>query len=317
MPTQELIQKAAEKLFSQVGLSGDEENRRFNEATDVAYWENLLPGSGVLQQQGLADLEGVSFSEEQQLEASASLAKRGYFQTRPLLADEVTTRMCACVDMLRSAGWPAVFTYIYDDFWAVWRTPSVARFLRANLGEGYVQTSGVWTYRVDPQKQGSGWGPHVDSRDDAERLSIWIPLTEATARNGCMFVIPLDRVPLGLPTSFLDWTSIPVEKLSTLLHGVTPLPALPGSILGWNNRLIHWGGRASEPADGVRVSIAAEFLPVVTRPGKSELPLVGVEVPDFSTRIRIIAQAILAYEKFEPLMRRYRGLATRLAGWAS
>ena len=97
---------------------------------------------------------------------------------------------------------------------------------------------------------------------------------------------------------------------------MTPLPALPGSILGWNNRLIHWGGRVSEPAEGVRVSIAAEFLPAATRPAKSEMPLMGAEVPDFSTRIGIIAQAILAYEKFEPLMRKYRGLATRLADWA-
>ena len=272
---------------------------------------------GLLNPQSLDHLEGVAFSSEQVEWALAHLKRHGYFRMPPLVAPDVTARMCTTVEMLRNAGWPAVFTYVYDEFWAAWRTPSMVRLLSDCLGAGYLQTSGVWTYRVDPQQRGSGWPPHVDSRSDAEQLTVWIPLTEATLDNGCMYVIPQDRVPADLPACYMDWTSISVQELSRLLHSATPLPATAGSVLGWNHRVIHWGGGTTELAVGPRISIAAEFLREGARPHRSQLPVLDVNLPDFPTRLRVIGQAILAYEKFEPLMRKYRSFAEKLVEWAS
>jgi len=310
MPSREQIEDAVEKLRSQLVLSENEIQNLYQKCVDIGYWRSFLPGMGVLDLNALDDLEDGAFSSEQEAWALAHLARHGFFQLPPLAALDVTPRMRTSVEVLRSAGWPAVFTYIYDEFWAVWRTPSMVRLLSRHLGEGYVQTSGVWTYLVDPQQRASGWGPHVDSRND--RLSVWIPLTEATIHNGCMYVIPQDRVPTTLPASYLDWTSISAQELSALLHNVTPLPALAGSVLGWNNRLIHWGGRATASTACPRISIAAEFLPARTKPHRSELPIFSTKLPGFSVRLQVIGQAILAYEKFEPLMRKYRGLATKL-----
>jgi hypothetical protein len=316
MPSKEQIKETVERLRSQLVPSESEVQNLYQKAVDTSYWKSFLPAMGVLDLQALDHLEGAAFSSEQEAWALAHLARHGYFQLPPLATSDVTARMCTSVEVLRSAGWPAVFTYIYDEFWTVWRTPSMVRLLSRHLGEGYVQTSGVWTYRVDPQQRASGWGPHVDSRNDAERLSVWIPLTEATIHNGCMYVIPQDRVPPALPACYLDWTSISAQELSALLHNVTPLPAPVGSVLGWNNRLIHWGGRATESAAWPRISVAAEFLRARTKPHRAELPVFGVNLPAFPVRLRVIGQAILAYEKFEPLMRRYRGLATKLIEWA-
>jgi hypothetical protein len=317
LPTTEQINEAIDKLKSQSLLSENEVQTLFHKAIDIGHWKGLLPGMGVGDLKSSDHLEGAAFSSEQEVWALAHLARHGYFQMPPLAASVVTARMRASVEALRTAGWPAVFSYVYDEFWAVLRTPSMVRLLSRHLGPGYLQTSGVWTYRVDPQQRASGWPPHVDSRNDVERLSIWIPLTEATIDNGCMYVIPQDRVPPALPVSYLDWTAISAQELSTLLHNVTPLPAPVGSILGWNNRLIHWGGRASELAACPRISIAAEFLPVRTRPRRSELPVFDTSLPAFPVRFRVIGQAILTYEKFEPSMRRYRDLATKLIEWAS
>jgi hypothetical protein len=316
MPTEEQINETIGRLYSQLALSEGEVQDLFQRAADIDYWKDFVPGMGVLDLRSVDHLEGAAFSSEQEAWALAHLKRHGYFRMPPLVAPEVTARMCTSVEMLRNAGWPTVFTYVYDEFWTVWRTPSMVRLLSSCLGAGYFQTSGVWTYRVDPQQRGSGWPPHVDSRNDAERLSVWIPLTEATLDNGCMYVIPQDRVPPNLPPSYLDWKSISVQELSRLLHSVTPLPAVVGSVLGWNNRLIHWGGGSTELAAGPRISIAAEFLREGTRPHRSELPVLDANLPDFETRLRVIGQAILAYEKFEPLMRRYRGVATKLIEWA-
>ena len=132
-----------------------------------------------------------------------------------------------------------------------------------------------------------------------------------------MYVIPQDRVPPSLPASYLDWISISSRELATLLHNVTPLPSAVGSVLGWNNRLIHWGGRPTQSASCPRISIAAEFIGKTTRPRRGELPTFDATLPDFRARIRVIGQAISAYEKFEPAMWRYRDLAKQLVEWAS
>jgi hypothetical protein len=312
MRTEEEINEAVQSLHSQLALSEGEEQELFQRAVNIDYWKDFVPGMGVLDLRSLDHLEGAAFSSEQESWALAHLKRHGYFRMPPLIAPEVTARMCNAVEILRNAGWPAVFTYVFDEFWAAWRTPSMVRLLSDGLGAGYLQTSGVWTYRVDPQQRGSGWPPHVDSRDDAERLTVWIPLTEATIDNGCMYVIPQDRVPPNLPGSYLDWTSISVQELGSLLHSVTPLPAVAGSVLGWNQRLIHWGGGSTELAAGPRISIGAEFLREGARANRSELPVLDVNLPDFPTRLRVIGQAILTYEKRAPWTRRYRSLAEKL-----
>lgn len=307
MPSDKQVVEAVKKLRAQLELSPELEQNLFREAVNIEQLKILGSPS--------SDLEIETFPSEQESSVLAHLTRHGYFRLPPLIAPKMTDRMSSCVETLRDAGWPAVFSYVYDEFWAVFRTPSLVRLLASHLGTSYFQTAGIWTYRVDPQQRASGWAPHVDSSDDVERLSLWIPLSDATIDNGCMYVIPHDRVPSTLPLSYLDWTTISAQELSALLHNVTPLPANAGSILGWNNRLIHWGGRAKEIANSPRISIAAEFLHERAKPRRSELPIFGYKPPDFAGRLLVIGQAILSYEKFEPGMRRYRGLATQLIEW--
>jgi hypothetical protein len=132
-----------------------------------------------------------------------------------------------------------------------------------------------------------------------------------------MYLIPKDRLPATLPTSFVDWTSISRQELEALLHGVTPLPAAAGSVLGWSNRVIHWGGAATELAAGPRISLAADFLHERSTPGSDELPLFDASLPAFPVRLRVIGQSMRDYEKFEPLMQKYAGLVTKLIEWGS
>jgi hypothetical protein len=132
-----------------------------------------------------------------------------------------------------------------------------------------------------------------------------------------MYVIPQDSIPKALPTSYLDWTSVSRQELEILLHHVTPLPSSAGSVLGWNNSLVHWGGRTVQCDAYPRISIASHFLPDGTKPKSHEAPGFDENLPTFSARLRLIGQALRSYEKFEPLMRRYRGLATKLVEWDS
>lgn len=278
---------------------------------------NSLPRDGADWGKSHLDLEGERLSSEQLAWACAHLERHGYFQIPGIISSAVVTQMHKCVETLRSSGWPPPFSFVYDEFWSILRTPSLVGLLSRKLGTGYLQTAPVWTYRVDPQARASGWSPHVDSRNDEERITVWIPLTDASPGNGCMYVIPQDRVPPALPASYSDWTAVSRDELGILLRNVTPLPATPGSVLGWNNSLIHWGGRALEPAAVPRVSIGVEFMSKGARPRSWEMPVFDLNLPDLATRLRAIGQSISHYKKFEPVMRKYCGLAAKLVEWKS
>jgi Phytanoyl-CoA dioxygenase (PhyH) len=317
MLSNEQVKGAVEKVLAQSVIPANEVKNLFQKAVDSQYWRSLCPELGIMIQQDLDHLQSTSLSPEQAGWTCAHLERHGYFQIPGIISPTAVARMYKCVETLRRSGWPPVFSFVYDEFWAIVRTPSLVTFLSRKLGAGYLQAAGVWTYRVDPKARASGWSPHVDSRNDEERITIWIPLTDATVGNGCMYVIPRDRVPPDLPACYLDWTSISQDQLGILLRNVTPLAAAAGSVLGWNNSLIHWGGRALEAATFPRISIGVEFMAARATPRTWEIPVFNLKLPDFATRLRAVGQSILYYEKFETAMKKYCGLASKLAEWKS
>src|SRR5262249_23746201 len=121
------------------------------------------------------------------------LREHGYFEGDAILATGLVARIRAGIERLRRAGWPAVFVYVYDEAWAIAPGPSLRRLLSKALGRHYTQKPNVWAHNIQPGTR--GWGPHVDGFEGADRLSLWIPLSEATIQNGCMFLVPRDRVP--------------------------------------------------------------------------------------------------------------------------
>jgi len=312
MLTNDQFQGVAQKLLAQSVIPENEVKNLFQKTVDCAYWRTLCPDLGIMITQNFEDLQGEPLSSEQASWACAHLDRHGYFQIPGIIAPAVVARMYKAVEKLRSAGWPPVFSFVYDEFWAIPRTPSLVSFLSRKLGTGYVQSAGIWTYRIDPEARASGWAPHVDSRNDEERITIWIPLTDATIDNGCMYVIPQDRVPPTLPACYLDWTGVSGNELGILLRNVTPLPATAGSALGWNNSLIHWGGRASGAAAFPRISIGVEFMSKRASPRSWETPVFDLHLPDFASRLRAIGQSILYYKKFETKMQKYSVLDSKL-----
>jgi hypothetical protein len=307
------LKDAVEKLRARQSILPESDvTTLFQNAIDRKYWRSLCPEMGVMNQRDMNQLEDKTPSSEQLAWVYAHLERHGYFQISTVIALPVIQRMYKCVETLRNSGWPPPFSFVYDDFWSIVRVPSLVELLSRKLGTGYLQTAPVWTYRVDPQARASGWSPHVDSRNDEGRITVWIPLTDASIGNGCMYVIPQDRVPPALPTSYLDWTTVSRDELGVLLRSVIPLPATVGSVLGWNNSLIHWGGRALEPAASPRISIGVEFMSKGASPRSWEMPFFDLKLPDLATRLRVIGQSISHYEKFEPAMRKYCGLAAKL-----
>lgn len=65
------------------------------------------------------------------------------------------------------------------------------RLLSAYLQPDYKLFPYVWAHYVPPNS--SGWNPHVDTDDTgdgANELTVWLPITDATLDNGCIYVVP-------------------------------------------------------------------------------------------------------------------------------
>ena len=309
------LTRTALDLLNSARLPPDEVAARFTKAIDPGYWEGLGSVRGTTSDD---DLETEAWTPRDEAEIMDHLTRRGYIHARPLVSDSVVARMRACVEALRREHWPAVFTFVYDDFWKVVRTPSLRRFLAAALGPSYRQNRIMSTYYVPSSTGSTGWPPHVDStwpsEEDSsiirEKLTIWIPLGEATVENGCIYLIPKDVLPAFVRER--DSQTYTWQQVSALLQSSRALPARAGSVLGWNHRLIHWGSTSSG-VGSARVSMAVEFLGAQCTPKAGDEPTFDHSaLPPFSQRLRIVGHDLLDYQKFEPGYVRYADLANRL-----
>jgi len=216
------------------------------------------------------------------------------------------------IERLRDTGWPPVFSFVYDEFWDVVRTPSLHKLVSRFLGEGYEQNSLMWTYYVVQAKGASGWPPHTDSKGRDTRLTVWVPLSDATVENGCIYVIPSDQVPPGVQPNYRDIETVTKDQLSQFLRAARALPAVAGTLMGWHHELVHWGSSATGDA-APRISIAVEFCGPTATLRKEEEPLFSPShSPSFTERIQAISKGILGYAKFEPLMTRFETLSVRM-----
>lgn len=244
-------------------------------------------------------------------ETTTDLATRmrrdGYVQLPDVVPADLTSRLASAVINLRQRGIPPIFVYVYDQFWDLGQR--FARMLDQIVGPGHIFMPNVWTWYVDPVAGESGWAPHRDRKADTLRddgmpkaVSVWVPLTDATPLNGCMYVVPAHLDP--------DYAKRDFKQLRPNLHDVRALPATAGSFLCWTQALIHWGGRSSELAEHPRISLGYEFQRADIPP--YDLPRLRPDPPSFEERLALIAKMIYLYwsrAKLEPV---YIEVAVRL-----
>ncbi len=312
MDPSNIHQQALLQLLQRTRLPEQEVEARLEKARDPSYWKDLnphLPLGGAVPPETFesASLDGADLQT-----LVSRYAREGHFQAGPLLASSVMEGLRDCVEVLRKADWPPVFAFLYDPLWLVTRTPSLRRLLDGVLGAGYRQTSHVWCHYVRPGRGQGGWPPHVDGHRQGKRITVWIPLTDATLDNGCIYLIPRDLIASETAEAFIRTEAVGFSELAELLQGSRALPARAGSVLGWDYPLIHWGAKCARPGEP-RISVAVAFLGADTEHTTREPPLIeGGTLPGFSQRLQLIGKAIETYQRREPWMIRYQELGQRL-----
>ena len=301
--------QAALQLLRANPLPPEELRQRLSQLRSLAYWRGMNPQLSVQSRSVEANEEVGMMSVIEHL--TSRFEKEGYLQADHALPEPLVGRMRECTKNLKRERWPLVFAFVYDEFWRATRTPALVRLLSAILSPRYKQIPKIWTHYVAPDG-GAGWPPHTDGAGNPNRVTVWVALSDATLENGCMYLVPRDSTTARIGRNFPKLKAMTQKTLRTLLMNTRALPVSAGGIICWDHSVIHWGSKSSRMAE-LRLAISLEFIAESEKPKSDEVPLLDAHaLPTFSQRLDAIGKALLAYQKFEPLVTRYAELAKEL-----
>lgn len=259
-----------------------------------------------IEDSGYVKAQPVFTMEEALSERLRRLIKtEGYFHAEPPQWNLPFDTMTTLVQALTARGIPTPFVFVYDEFWLVFT--KLVKMLEGVLGAGFQRLPDFWAWHVQPEKEQSGWSPHRDKGKRSlfpdgspKSLTVWIPLTAATPLNGCMYLVPAHRDP--------TYNTEHEQQHKFALGDIRALPAGAGSILCWNQAVLHWGSHASGRETRPRISLAYEFqsgdVPAFNAPLMNPYT-----IPEFTARIKLVAKQILQYQHMYQLPDDIKALA--------
>lgn len=280
-------------------------------ADDVArreFWGDLCPGMSI--EAGGACPSAAVDELDTQL---ADLKREGYVQIPDALPEAVVAPIQQAVSTLFQRGIPLAFAFVYDELWLAFQ--GLSEFLTSVLGQGYRALPDFWVWHVNPSDHAVGWGPHrdrvietLDDDNSPRTLTVWLPFTEATPLNGCMYVLPAH-----LDDRFVQrrWDG-PDNTVVRNPQDIRALPATAGTLFAWNQGVLHWGGRGSRLGAAPRISAAFEFQRSDCAPFNTPLLDPG-RMPTFTERLGLIGKQVLQYRHMYPLSAEVEAIATVLA----
>lgn len=260
------------------------------QAQDPDYWRRLNPQL-TLTEQADSRLPPECVDDLLREGWHRQLTDEGYLQFDEALDENRVSALRQGVENVVAAKWPAVFCMVYDEYWNLFS--GLSSLLQPILGEAYRLLPDFWAWHVDPTAQQAGWRPHRDNSPATlfadgmpKSATIWIPLTDATPLNGCMYLLPANRDP--------DYLNPGQREHDIPLQSIRALPAKAGSVLLWNQNVYHWGSRGCARAQTPRISIACEFQRADLPPIREPLLDPG-QLPGFDLRSDLIVRLLVRY----------------------
>jgi len=225
--------------------------------------------------------------------AAECIRHPGYINLSDAIPADLIAPLKLGMEQLKAANIPPVYIYIFDEAW--WLFESLRPLISQTLGEGYKTLPNFWAWHLVETGQ-TGWPPHKDCSAETVfdiggdqmfmSLSLWVPLTDVDIDNGCMFVIPRDNE-VQIPTDA-------EMSRDQLIDYARPLAASAGSVLGWPQDLIHWGGEYSNIQKPPRMSLSFEFQSSAFDPLATPL-LDTAAPPAFEIRMELLDQQFEKY----------------------
>ncbi len=220
------------------------------------------------------------------------LEHQGYFVDSTAPAAQQVPKLARYDETLRSHNIAPVWAFIFDEFWDVFLDTD--DLLVTILGSDYQRMPAFWAWHVDATSASSGWTAHRDNPDACgnnrrkpDALTVWIPLTDATPENGCIYLIPADKDP---GAGIRGGGNLRIE-----LATIRALPANAGSTLCWTQDLLHWGASSSSLATMPRISLSVEFQRG-DKPPIAKTVSDPLQRPSFDERVELIQAQLRRYK---------------------
>ncbi len=277
------------------------------EMAQEAFWREMFPELSIRER-----LKGAfkvnALRNEPAMLAAKRMQLEGYFQERDEELVDLAGRLSRAIERCVSLNIPPVFIFLFDEAWASFyrQHQMIAMF----LGPDYQVMPDFWAWHVDPKAGQAGWRPHRDkgrralAPDGAPlSLTMWVPLTEASPLNGCMYILPANRDPV--------YGTANEAALQIDFPSIRALPGAPGDYFVWNQAVLHWGAQSSPFAVKPRMSMALEFQRADIAPFNE--PLLGtMPLLSFENRLSLIAKQVLQYAHMYPLRPEMQALAEQV-----
>ena len=269
-------------------------------AFDPAYWLHLLEG-----------IEGddgqIGRSADDDLDFDLACDDFGRHRSCALpaaLSRPAVDRARRIVERVVAHGWHPTFAFVASDaLWTLIGADAPTRRIAEALLDGPVALrSNLAVHLVPPTPGAQGWPPHHDGYGAAGHLTTWIALSDATLRNGCMYVVrSSDRIRAST-ASFVEGT-LRAAEVQHLLQAARALPAVAGTVLAWDFDVLHWGSVSEGSSDGARMSVAYEWVaastPSLHGVGTVDLGDDGVTPPPLLDRLDMVCRSIVKYGRFD------------------
>jgi hypothetical protein len=276
---------------------------RFARAAARESWLELNPHLHVSDTFRRADPAPMQPPPAPVLQAVEQVREEGWCRAALPGAEAVLDDLVRAVDNLRADRWHPAFAFVYDEIWQLAAHPFLTSLLTEILGPGYTLEQDFWVNYVPPHA-GSGWVPHVDDPETPlaadgrpHSLTVWVPLTDATLENSCMYLLPSHRMPRA--GEFREAAgSFPYTFVTELLHAARAVPAPAGSVVCWGGGIVHWGAPSERRAAAPRVSVALSYrsASAAAASGAEGIDLRTGRMP-FTARLKAIGAQFMHYQR--------------------
>ena len=255
---------------------------------DTEYWHELAPDLPLMADE---HRHPVACDADQLEDHRRHLIREGYVHIKTPGITMPEDGIIELFKKLHGMGLPPVFAFVYDVFWNL--SQQMQSIVGHTVGDGNLMLPDFWCWYVLPGE--SGFAPHRDKGPESllpggepKWVTVWVPITEATPINSCMYVVPASCDPhYGHGSS---------QKSRFELSDIRALPGDAGDIFMWTQHLLHWGSRSAEDhKQPPRMSVAFEYQRADI-PARDKPLMEPLSAPGFEQRLALIAKQILYYK---------------------
>lgn len=252
----------------------------------VATYRSLAPGLSISERTGLAGPYVADTGQKVSLPARQRFDLDGWFCLTDVIAEPTLSAFRGAILALEDAGLPAIFAYVYDEFWL--SLNSIATAIAELVGP-VIALPDIWAWNLKQGAAAKGWSAHrgsyerkLSSDGQPALINVWIPLTDVDEDNACMWLVPRS-MDADYPHS--------LHSHSGVQRGI-PVPAKAGAIIGWDATVLHWGGEMTHRAKAPRISFSFVLQTSSGDALDSNAPPLAL---DFQSRLALIAAMLETY----------------------